>query len=71
MIYYVDDMKGGLNIPDYTRLDIRLGWHPSSQIQLSLLLMNLLDKSHPENFESNKVNTGSERSAFMNTKYHF
>ena len=71
MIYYVDDMKGGLNIPDYTRLDIRLGWHPSSQIQLSLLLMNLLDKSHPENFESNKVNTGSERSAFLNAKYYF
>lgn len=35
-------------IPDYTRLDARLGWHPAERLELSLGLQNLLDARHPE-----------------------
>ncbi len=46
-LYYVDDLEN-LNVPDYTRLDLRLGWHPTDSIELSLVGQNLLDPEHPE-----------------------
>jgi iron complex outermembrane receptor protein len=35
-------------VPAYTAVDVRLGWKVSSELQLSLLLQNLFDRSHPE-----------------------
>lgn len=37
-----------LQIPRYTRLDTRLGWHVKENLELSLGLQNLLDNRHPE-----------------------
>ena len=45
---------GGLSItetgtiPAYERLDLRLGWHPCDNFELSLVGQNLTDNRHPE-----------------------
>jgi iron complex outermembrane receptor protein len=46
-LYYVDGLVG-LNIPSYTRLDARLGWHPAQNLRLSVGVQNLLDNRHLE-----------------------
>jgi iron complex outermembrane receptor protein len=35
-------------VPDYVDLDVRLGWHPTDAIELSLAGQNLLHDRHPE-----------------------
>jgi iron complex outermembrane receptor protein len=35
-------------VPDYTALDVRLGWRAARDVELSLVVQNLLDASHPE-----------------------
>jgi len=47
MLFHVDALDG-LNVPGYTRLDIRLAWNPIKNLSLSLKLQNLLDNRHPE-----------------------
>ena len=46
-LYYVDKLPNQ-NIPAYTRLDVRLGWRPQRDLELSLGARNLLDRQHPE-----------------------
>ncbi len=41
---YIDQRK----IPGYFTLDLRLGWHPHKDIELSVSGHNLLDNQHPE-----------------------
>lgn len=36
------------NVPDYTALDLRLGWRAMRNVELSLLVQNLLDRGHVE-----------------------
>lgn len=48
---YVDRLPGftaAQSIPDYTALDLRLGWQASPRTLLSLVGQNLLDPQHPE-----------------------
>jgi iron complex outermembrane receptor protein len=35
-------------VPDYFELDVRLGWHPTPRLELSVVGQNLLDDHHPE-----------------------
>jgi iron complex outermembrane receptor protein len=35
-------------VPSYTAVDARLGWRATKEVDLSLLLQNLFDRSHPE-----------------------
>lgn len=35
-------------VPSYTTVDVRLGWHVSRELELSLLLQDLFDTSHAE-----------------------
>lgn len=44
-LYFMDELEG-LNIPVYTRLDLRLGWQPRADLELSINVENLLDNSH-------------------------
>jgi iron complex outermembrane receptor protein len=46
-LYYVDELKD-LNVPAYTRLDLRIGWQPNADWEFSVSLENLLDDRHPE-----------------------
>jgi iron complex outermembrane receptor protein len=44
---YVDELPD-LGIEDYVRLDVRLGWHASEQVELSVVGQNLLEPNHQE-----------------------
>jgi iron complex outermembrane receptor protein len=46
-VYYVGRLEG-LDIPQYTRLDARLGWRPKGPLEISVGLQNLLDPRHYE-----------------------
>jgi len=46
-INYVDELPD-LGIEDYVRLDLRLGWHASQQVELSVVGQNLLESNHQE-----------------------
>ncbi|MBI5042193.1 MAG: hypothetical protein HZB57_13610, partial [Gammaproteobacteria bacterium] len=52
-------------LPSYTRLDLRLGWHPRQSLETSLWLTNLLDDIHPEQIEALKINTGVRRGLLL------
>ncbi len=44
---YVDELPD-LSIEDYVRLDLRLGWHASEHVELSVTGQNLLERNHQE-----------------------
>jgi iron complex outermembrane recepter protein len=44
---YVDELPD-LGIEDYVRLDLRLGWHASQHVELSVTGQNLLESNHQE-----------------------
>ncbi|VAW88322.1 TonB-dependent receptor; Outer membrane receptor for ferrienterochelin and colicins [hydrothermal vent metagenome] len=55
IVYYVDKLKvrdaiaaKNQEVESYVRLDLRLGWRPTSDIELSIVGQNLTDPSHPE-----------------------
>jgi iron complex outermembrane receptor protein len=56
-LYYVDSLPS-LNVPAYTRLDVRVGWHVRRGLELSLTGRNLLDPVHTE-----FVNTSGPRTS--------
>ena len=47
MARYVSELPNPL-VPSYTAVDVRLGWKATEKLDLSLLLQNLFDRSHPE-----------------------
>lgn len=46
-VYYVSELPSS-DVGSYTRLDLRLGWHPRKNLEVSFGVQNLLDKQHPE-----------------------
>jgi iron complex outermembrane receptor protein len=46
-VYYTSDLPD-LNVPAYTRVDLRVGWRPTKHLEVSLVGQNLFDKQHPE-----------------------
>ena len=57
-LFYVDNLSSTyMHIPSYTRLDLRLGWQPRPNLELSLKLENLLDNRHPEYGSSDGIVT--------------
>ena len=50
MLYYVDELAD-INVEDYLRSDIRLGWVPTDHLELSLTFQNLFEASHWEHYE--------------------
>lgn len=44
---YVDELRKP-PVPDYLALDLRLGWHLGSQLEVALIGNNLLDERHAE-----------------------
>ncbi len=47
-LLYYEDNSYSQNVSDYTRLDMRLGWQASSELNLSIGVRNLLDNQHSE-----------------------
>jgi iron complex outermembrane receptor protein len=54
---YVDSLPS-LNVDSYLALDLRLGWHPTENVELSIVAQNLFDHQHRE-FGPTTVATGS------------
>lgn len=52
-VRYVDHLPA-IQIPSYVSMDVRLGWRPTRQLELSLVGQNLLDTHRPE-FRENIV----------------
>jgi len=46
-LYHVGRVSN-LEVPAYVRWDVRMGWKPKDNIELSLGILNLSDSSHPE-----------------------
>ncbi len=53
-LYYMNELSG-MDIPAHTRLDLRLGWQPGADWELSLGVENLLDDRHLEFGERNNI----------------
>lgn len=47
MLRYVDAVPY-YTIPSYVAVDMRLGWKPHKNLELSIVGQNLFDKQHPE-----------------------
>ncbi len=73
LLYYVDESlrSNGTSMPEYLRLDLRLGWQPSRNLETSLWLSNLLDDVHPEQIDALKVNTGVQRGVLLSATLRF
>ncbi len=71
MFFYVDDLPD-MDVPSYSRLDIRLGWTPIKNLSLSLKLQNLLDNRHPEYMSIDKLRASEvPRSFYGKVTWHF
>ncbi len=46
-LYYVDDLESQ-GIPSYFRLDLRVGWRPVKNLEVSVTAQNILDNQHQE-----------------------
>ncbi len=54
---YVDALRNpALAIPSYVTMDVRVGWRPCKNFELSIVGQNLLDNQHPE-FRPNVIQT--------------
>ncbi|MEN8177824.1 MAG: TonB-dependent receptor [Pseudomonadota bacterium] len=76
-LFYVDGLPN-LDVPSYLSLNLRLGWHLTPDLELSLMGKNLTDDKHPEiaEFSGNApgqglVSTQVERSFLVQAKWHF
>lgn len=71
---YVDQLRITTGkIPGYFALDLRMGWHPRKDLELSLIGQNLLDNQHPEFLDKVYIPTASQiqRSYFAQITWHF
>jgi len=68
--YYVDSIPY-YNIPGYVRLDARLGWHITKDMELSVVGQNLLDSHHPEMDDDAVIAAEVQRGVFAQLSYKF
>lgn len=70
-LYYVDNLTNP-GVSQYTRVDARLGWHPTEAFEFSLAGQNLLDDRHPESGTPlYSVPTEVERSVYAKVTWRF
>lgn len=73
-LYYVDDIVGrelGQTIPSYLRLDLRLGWRPTEDLEFSIIGQNLLEPQHPEFGGTSSLRTEVERAVYGKATLRF
>lgn len=58
-LYYVSKLPD-LGVPSYTRFDLRLGWQPRKDVELSLVAQNLIESRHAEFVTDNSGTRASE-----------
>ena len=69
-LYYVDSLTA-IDVDSYIRLDLRLGWHPSEDLEVSIAMQNLLDKRHTEFTDLSLVGAEVERSIYGKITWRF
>jgi iron complex outermembrane receptor protein len=69
--YYYVSKNTSWAIPAYGRLDVRLGWQPMKNVDLSFVAQNLLDPSHPELRELLEVSSETQRSYYLKATLKF
>jgi iron complex outermembrane receptor protein len=57
-------------VSEYTALDVRLGWHATEDLEISLAGFNLLDNRHPE-FGSFPTRSEIGRSVYLKLQWAF
>ena len=58
------------DVSEYTALDVRLGWHATEDVEISLAGFNLLDNRHPE-FGSFPTRSEIGRSVYLKLQWDF
>lgn len=69
-VYYVDHLPTK-NISSYVRLDLRLGWRPARNLQLSVGVRDLLDDQHAEFRGDLASPTDTQRSFYGKLSWSF
>jgi iron complex outermembrane receptor protein len=67
---YVDNLPA-LGVPSYVTLDVRLGWRPTPNWELSAVGQNLVEKRHPEWGSTSGPTTEIERGGYAKVTWHF
>jgi iron complex outermembrane receptor protein len=69
---YVESIAGRGGVPSYVRVDLRLGWSPTRNFDLSVVGQNLLDNRHPEFFSGALfMSEEIERSFYVKATWRF
>jgi len=71
LLLYYQSRYVARNVDEYVRLDVRLGWKPIPEVELSLIGQNLLDSQHPEFGDQFAFRTETERSVYAKATLHF
>jgi iron complex outermembrane recepter protein len=70
-LYYVDNVAAR-DVPHCLRFDLRLGWHMTENLELSVVGQNLFNKRHPGfGVEANQTLTEAEQGVYMKLSYQF
>ncbi len=64
-------LSGALVVPSHTRLDLRLGWRPSAEVEVNLIGRNLLKDRHPEFLADDVRANQVPRSVLLQAKWKF
>lgn len=64
LFFFVDNNEER-NIPNYSRLDLRLDWEPTKRLELSLVGQNLFDETYPELSEGIERDSETERNFYI------
>jgi iron complex outermembrane recepter protein len=75
-VYYTSQLSfakqfGTTSVPGFTRLDLRLGWRPSRDVEVNLIGRNLLQKRHQEYLADDVTATQIPRSLLVQFKWKF
>ncbi len=70
-LFYLVSEHSVRRIPMYTRFDLRLGWKPNKNTELSFVGQNLFDPSHQEANELIERNSETQRSFYLKATFRF
>ncbi len=70
-LIFSSPLTGALEVPGYTRLDLRLGWRPSPNLEVNLIGRNLLKDRHPEFLADDVRANEVPRSVLLQAKWKF
>lgn len=62
---------GTATVPSHTRVDLRLGWRPSAQMEINLIGRNLLKQRHAEYLGEDVTASQVPRSLLLQGKWKF